>query len=100
MNGKLIPLAVKVGDLVVLPDYGGAKINLKDGEFFVYRDTDVMGTLQKEWEQTSIANDCNSFLALYCMSKWKFLMCYKTVMINNPFSIKRFLIFISTIQCG
>lgn len=47
-NGKLIPLGVKVGDLVVLPDYGGAKINLKDGEFFVYRDTDIIGTLQKE----------------------------------------------------
>ena len=47
-------MAVKVGDLVVLPDYGGAKINLKDGEFFVYRDTDVIGTLQKEWGQISI----------------------------------------------
>jgi len=48
LNGKIIPLAVKIGDLVVLPDYGGAKINLKDGDFFVYRDTDVIGTLQKE----------------------------------------------------
>ncbi|EAR93616.1 10 kDa chaperonin (macronuclear) [Tetrahymena thermophila SB210] len=46
-NGKVIPLGVKVGDIVVLPDYGGSKINLKDGEFFVYRDTDILGVLHK-----------------------------------------------------
>ena len=48
-NGKVVPLTVRPGDIVVLPEYGGAKINLKDGEFFVYRDTDIIGTLQKDW---------------------------------------------------
>ncbi|EGR28982.1 hypothetical protein IMG5_165780 [Ichthyophthirius multifiliis] len=47
-NGQLQPVAVKVGDFVVLPEYGGSKIALKEGEFFVYRDTDVVGILQKD----------------------------------------------------
>ena len=47
-NGLLTPLSVKVGDLVVLPEYGGSKINLKDGDFFVYRDTDIIGVLKKD----------------------------------------------------
>eukprot|EP00331_Platyophrya_macrostoma_P023125 CAMPEP_0176447476 /NCGR_PEP_ID=MMETSP0127-20121128/25054_1 /TAXON_ID=938130 /ORGANISM="Platyophrya macrostoma, Strain WH" /LENGTH=100 /DNA_ID=CAMNT_0017833929 /DNA_START=24 /DNA_END=329 /DNA_ORIENTATION=- len=46
-NGKLIPLVVKKGDTVLLPDYGGTKVELVDGEFWVYRDTDVVGTLEK-----------------------------------------------------
>lgn len=39
---------MKIGDTVLLPDYGGSKINLKGGEFFVFRDTDIIGTLSNE----------------------------------------------------
>eukprot|EP00825_Cyclidium_porcatum_P039297 TRINITY_DN472_c0_g1_i4.p2 TRINITY_DN472_c0_g1~~TRINITY_DN472_c0_g1_i4.p2 ORF type:complete len:139 (+),score=37.49 TRINITY_DN472_c0_g1_i4:41-457(+) len=46
-QGKILPLSVKVGDTVLLPDFGGSKINLKDGEFFLYRDTEILGILRK-----------------------------------------------------
>ena len=38
---------------MVLPEYGGSKINLKDGDFFVYRDTDIIGVLKKDWMNKS-----------------------------------------------
>ena len=47
-NGKLIPLTVKVGDQVLLPDFGGTKVELGDKELHVYRDTDVIGILKGE----------------------------------------------------
>jgi len=45
---KTIPISVKKGDTVLLPDYGGAKINLQNGEFFIYRDSDIIGVLHKD----------------------------------------------------
>jgi chaperonin GroES len=45
-SGIRIPLTVKLGDTVLLPDFGGQKIELKDGEYFLYRDTDVLGVLE------------------------------------------------------
>ena len=46
-NGSLVPLSVTVGQTVLLPDYGGTKVELQSGEVFVYRDTDVIGVLEK-----------------------------------------------------
>eukprot|EP00331_Platyophrya_macrostoma_P008525 CAMPEP_0176434184 /NCGR_PEP_ID=MMETSP0127-20121128/16520_1 /TAXON_ID=938130 /ORGANISM="Platyophrya macrostoma, Strain WH" /LENGTH=100 /DNA_ID=CAMNT_0017816861 /DNA_START=151 /DNA_END=453 /DNA_ORIENTATION=- len=46
-NGKVVPLTVQKGDTVLLPDYGGTKVELVDGEFWVYRDTDIVGKLEK-----------------------------------------------------
>lgn len=46
-NGKLVPLAVKKGDNVLLPEFGSVKVKLADGEFHVYRDTEILGILQK-----------------------------------------------------
>ncbi|GAU98877.1 hypothetical protein RvY_09960 [Ramazzottius varieornatus] len=42
-TGKLIPPAVKVGDRVLLPEYGGTKVELEDKEYFLFRDTDILG---------------------------------------------------------
>jgi chaperonin GroES len=37
---------VKVGDTVLLPEYGGSKVILADEqELFIYRDDDILGTL-------------------------------------------------------
>ncbi len=47
-NGKLVPLAVKKGDTVLLPDYGGNKVTLKTGEYYLYRDSEVLGVLKKD----------------------------------------------------
>ena len=45
-NGTLRESLVKVGDTVLLPEYGGAKVTLAgDEEVFIYRDDDIMGTL-------------------------------------------------------
>jgi len=42
-SGKVIPVSVKVGDRVLLPEYGGTKVTLEDKEYFLFRDTDIMG---------------------------------------------------------
>ena len=45
-NGTLRATMVKVGDTVLLPEYGGSKVVLADEEeVFIYRDDDIMGTL-------------------------------------------------------
>lgn len=45
-NGQIKPIDVKVGDVVLLPEYGGSKVTLAgDNEVYIYRDDDIMGTL-------------------------------------------------------
>ena len=45
-NGSVQAVQVKVGDTVLLPEYGGSKVVLADEEeLFIYRDDDIMGTL-------------------------------------------------------
>ena len=46
-EGKLIKLAIEKGDHVLLPEYGGSKVKLQDGEYFIYRDTDILAILKK-----------------------------------------------------
>ena len=46
-KGSRLPLAVKIGDTVLLPDFSGTKVELSEGEFYLYRDTDLLGVLQK-----------------------------------------------------
>ena len=52
-DGKLIPVNVKVGDRVLLPEYGGSAVKLggaqrvgEEDEFTLYRDEDILGKLQ------------------------------------------------------
>uniref|UniRef100_A0A0V0J4X4 10 kDa heat shock protein, mitochondrial n=1 Tax=Schistocephalus solidus TaxID=70667 RepID=A0A0V0J4X4_SCHSO len=42
-QGKTVPLCVKVGDKVYLPEYGGTKVNFEDQEFFLFRESDILG---------------------------------------------------------
>lgn len=44
-EGKVIPVGVKEGDTVLLPEYGGSQIKLDDKEYHLYRDEDILGTL-------------------------------------------------------
>lgn len=46
-NGKVVALTVKKGDVVLLPDYGGSKVKLQGVEYYIYRDTDILGVLHK-----------------------------------------------------
>uniref|UniRef100_T1IYU1 10 kDa heat shock protein, mitochondrial n=1 Tax=Strigamia maritima TaxID=126957 RepID=T1IYU1_STRMM len=45
-KGEVVPISVKAGDKVLLPEYGGTKINIDDKEYFLFRDTDILG----KWE--------------------------------------------------
>ncbi len=49
-NGKTIPLSVKVGEYVLLPEYSGARVEMQDSdkevEYMVYKDTEILGALE------------------------------------------------------
>ncbi|XP_057983427.1 10 kDa chaperonin, mitochondrial-like [Malania oleifera] len=44
-EGKHIPVSVKEGDTVLLPEYGGTEVKLGDKKYHLYRDEDILGTL-------------------------------------------------------
>jgi chaperonin GroES len=44
-NGKIVPLALKVGDTVMLPEFGGQKVKLAEQELYIYRDTDIIAKM-------------------------------------------------------
>jgi chaperonin GroES len=48
-TGAVMPLAVKAGDSVLLPEYGGTNIVLSKGEeeLVMYREGDLLGTFSK-----------------------------------------------------
>ena len=41
-------MAVKVGDEVYLPEYGGTKVKLDDKDYFLYSDSDFLAKLKPE----------------------------------------------------
>ena len=45
-NGKLIPMGIKTGDTVLLPEYGGQKVKLNEQELFIYKDSDIIGKVE------------------------------------------------------
>ena len=45
-NGKQIPMSVKVGDTVLLPEFGGSKIKLNEQELLIFKDTDIIAKLE------------------------------------------------------
>ena len=49
-DGKLREMTVKVGDAVLLPEYGGSTIKLGADaeELVIYRDDDVLGILEEK----------------------------------------------------
>ena len=44
-GGESIPMSVAVGDRVLLPEYGGSKLELEGEEFQVFRETDIVAKL-------------------------------------------------------
>jgi chaperonin GroES len=45
-NGKLIPMNVKKGDLVLLPKYGGTEVKIHDQEYQIVREDDILGIIE------------------------------------------------------
>ncbi|MGQ9663075.1 MAG: co-chaperone GroES [Kiritimatiellia bacterium] len=46
-NGKLIPMTVKVGDLVLMPKYGGTEIKVEDKKYQIIREDEILGIIEK-----------------------------------------------------
>lgn len=44
-EGKFVPTFTRVGDKVVLPDFGGAELKFNNEAFHLYRDDDVLGVV-------------------------------------------------------
>ncbi|XP_044073379.1 10 kDa heat shock protein, mitochondrial isoform X2 [Siniperca chuatsi] len=42
-KGNVQPISVKVGEKVLLPEYGGTKVSLDDKDYFLFRDGDILG---------------------------------------------------------
>ena len=42
-DGNTIPMSVKAGDKVLLPEYGGTEVKLGDDTFHLFRDEDILG---------------------------------------------------------
>ncbi|RZF35929.1 hypothetical protein LSTR_LSTR008499 [Laodelphax striatellus] len=46
-NGELIPTQIKVGDQVLLPEYGGTKVELEENkEYHLFRESDILAKLE------------------------------------------------------
>ncbi|XP_034947599.1 10 kDa heat shock protein, mitochondrial [Chelonus insularis] len=46
-QGNHVPMSVKVGDTVLLPEYGGTKVQLEeDKEFHLYRESDILAKIE------------------------------------------------------
>ena len=46
VSGSLHPVALGVGDSVLLPEYGGIKVKMEDEELFLFRESDVLGKFE------------------------------------------------------
>ncbi|XP_021946980.1 10 kDa heat shock protein, mitochondrial [Folsomia candida] len=46
-KGETVPVSVQIGDSVLLPEYGGTKVELEDKEFFLYREHDILAKLKE-----------------------------------------------------
>lgn len=46
-NGQLVECSVKPGDKVLLPEYGGHKIEIEDKEYYLFRDSEILGKWSK-----------------------------------------------------
>merc|ERR1712156_280385 len=44
-TGAHIPMSVAVGDKVMLPEYGGSKVELESQEYTLYREADIVAKL-------------------------------------------------------
>jgi chaperonin GroES len=47
-KGEHMPMQVKVGDRVVLPEFGGQKLIMEDKEYFIFRDAEILGKFDQK----------------------------------------------------
>ncbi|XP_062215525.1 10 kDa chaperonin, mitochondrial-like [Phragmites australis] len=46
-DGKLIPVSLKEGETVLLPEYGGTEVKLAEKEYLIFRENDILGKLEE-----------------------------------------------------
>lgn len=46
-NGKLIPMPVQVGDIIMMDKYSGQEVTIDDQEFVIVRADDIIAIVQK-----------------------------------------------------
>lgn len=46
-DGSMVPVSVKIGDTVMVPEYGGNKLKLDGVEHTLFREEDLLGILRK-----------------------------------------------------
>jgi chaperonin GroES len=44
-KGTIVPLTLSVGDQVLLPEYGGTKVELDEKDYFLFREHDILAKL-------------------------------------------------------
>jgi len=46
-KGEHVPLSIKIGDVVLLPEYGGTKVELDDNkEYHLFRESDILAKVE------------------------------------------------------
>ena len=45
-SGKLVPMDVKKGDIVLLPKYGGTEVKIKDKEYKIVSEDDIVAIVE------------------------------------------------------
>ena len=48
-KGESVPMSIAVGDKVMLPEFGGTKIELDNKEYTLFREADIVAKFAKEW---------------------------------------------------
>lgn len=46
INGELIPMSLKVGELVAFPSFGGQKLSIQGEDFLIYKEQDIFVILE------------------------------------------------------
>ena len=46
VTGTMHETSLKVGDKVLLPEYGGTKVKMGDEEVFLFRESDILGKFE------------------------------------------------------
>ena len=46
--GRLVPMDVKVGDIVLFTKWGGSEVKLDGEEFLVLKESDIIGVVEKK----------------------------------------------------
>ena len=54
-NGKLVPLSVKEGDVVLFAKWGGTEVKVDDEELLIMKESDILGIIVGETKKKKAA---------------------------------------------